>query len=191
MNKRVAFCICLFVLSGVSVAAAQEDADFTEVRQQAERRAKKQRDMLIREIALLRRTVDSLKALNADTPTVPAMQSILDLKLAQEQTERSLAGARIVAADGTYLGMLGPAYDPESIFCSYGPYGATYSTKSIWCTYGDYGAPYNELSPFCPFSAKPPKIIVDGEAVASLTVGFHGWPVSISPYTLKEIFAGQ
>lgn len=191
MTIRTIICVCVLMLCLGAVAAAQEKAESDSLQEQAQERSEKQHELLIREISILRRQIDSLKQYDEADHNLPAMKAILDYKLSQEGLQRSLSGAKIVAADGAYLGLLAPAYDNESIFCSYGPYGAAHSEKSIWCSYGIYGATHNELSPFCPYSTRPPKIMVNGQAVASLTTGFHGWPVSISPYTLKEIFAGN
>ncbi len=79
--------------------------------------------------------------------------------------------AYIEAADGTFLGKLNPnEYDSESIFNEYGNFGSEYSPTSIFNEYGSYGGDYSSLSPFNEYSSTPPKIIVNGQVIAFLTV---------------------
>jgi hypothetical protein len=75
-----------------------------------------------------------------------------------------LEGAKIVAQDGTFLGIItSNKYDTKSICNRYGDHGSKYSASSIWNQYGDYGSPYAEFSPWNPYSSKPPLILaVDG-----------------------------
>jgi len=189
--KRFLIITCSLMVFVTSIVWAQQKARIDGLETQARNLAQKRQKLLEKHIELLKQQLALLKRQAPGSKAVLAMQSILDLKLSQERVRSTLSGASIVAADGTYLGRLGPTYDTESIFCSYGTYGATYSTESIWCTFGDYGASYSDLSPFCSYSTEPPKIIVDGTVVASLTVGWLGFPLSISPHTLKAIFAEE
>lgn len=188
---RLVFLTCALAVCVSSLVWAQERPQTVELQKQAREVAQKRQELLEKQIEILKQQLALLKQRSPQSKAVWAMQSILDLKFSQELVKSTLAGGRIIADDGTYLGRIGPTYDTDSIFCSYGPYGASYSTKSIWCTYGTYGASYNVLSPFCSYSKTPPKIIVDGIVVASLTVGWQGFPVSISPNALKAIFADE
>ncbi len=69
-------------------------------------------------------------------------------------------GAKIVAQDGTFLGLITTNhYDADSICNPYGDHGSKYADSSIFNPYGDYGSPYAEFSPWNPYSAKPPFIL--------------------------------
>ena len=175
----------------VLVSDTQSEPHTDALEKQIRELSQKRQELLGKQIELMKQQLDLLERRTPGSKAVLAMQSILDLKISQERVRNTLHGARIVAGDGTYLGRIAPSYDSESIFCTYGTYGATYSSKSIWCTYGEYGASYSELSPFCSYSSNPPSIIVDGQIVASLTVGWLGFPVSISPVALKALFADE
>jgi hypothetical protein len=186
--KKLAFLTSALATCVASVVWAQGTLQ-TDDLQKRERELSNLRQQLFEsQVQILQEQLDILKSRSPQSQAVLAMQSILDLKLSQERVRSALAGGRVIAEDGTYLGRIGPTYDSESIFCSYGPYGASYSTQSIWCSHGTYGASYNVQSPFCSYSTTPPKIIVDGSVVASLTVGTRGFPVSVSPNALKGIF---
>ena len=77
----------------------------------------------------------------------------------------------IEAQDGTFLGKLNPnKYDQESIFNRFGSYGNQFSQVSIFNRYSPYGSQFSDLSPFNKFSNTPPKIYVDGNFVAYLSV---------------------
>jgi hypothetical protein len=90
------------------------------------------------------------------------------------------------AADGTFLGKLTPnEYDSESIFNEYGNYGSEYSPTSIFNSYGSYGSEYSNLSPFNEYTTTPPKIIVNGQVVAFLTVNEYLSP-RVNPKSVKE-----
>ncbi len=188
---RLVFLTCALAVFLPSLVWAQERPQTPELQRQARELAQKRQELLDKQLEILKEQLEHLKRRSPQSKAVSAMQAILDLKLSQERVKSTLDGGRIIADDGTYLGRVGPTYDTDSIFCSYGPYGASYSTKSIWCTYGTYGASYNLLSPFCSYSTTPPKIIVGGIVVASLTVGWLGIPVSISPNALKAIFVDE
>jgi hypothetical protein len=189
--KTLVFLTCTFALSVTCLIWAQDRQRTDDPQRQTQELAQKRQELFEKQIEILKQQIDLLKRQSPQSRSVLAMQSILDLKLSQERLKTALAGAKIIADDGTYLGTIGPTYNTESIFCSYGTYGAEYSTKSIWCTYGEYGASYNVLSPFCSYSTKPPKIIVDGTVVATLTVSWMGFPTSVSPNALKAIFADE
>jgi len=81
-----------------------------------------------------------------------------------------LEGAKIIAADGTFLGTLDDSYSEDSIFNDYSDYGAEYSSDSIWNEYNDWGNSYSLTSPFNEHAADPPILIKEGEIVGKLTV---------------------
>lgn len=94
--------------------------------------------------------------------------------------------AYIEADDGTFLGKLNPnQYDSDSIFNEYGGYGSTYSPTSIFNEYGSYGGEYSSLSPFNEYTSSPPKIIVNGKAIAHLTVNEYLNP-RVNPKKIKQ-----
>lgn len=189
--KRPLALIVVMALAVALTSHAQSQNDTIGLQKQAREMAQKRQDFLEKQIEILKQQLDLMKQVAPKSQAILAMQSILELKLSQARVRDAFDGAQIVAGDGKYLGRIGPSYDSESIFCTYGDYGATYSTNSIWCTYGDYGASYSELSPFCSYSSKPPRIIVDGKVVASLTIGWFGDPVSLSPHALKALFTDE
>lgn len=189
--KSTVLLACVATLCIVGLAWTQEKPSTADLQKQAQELEQKRQELLEKQLEVLKQRLDILKRESPNSKAIVAMQSILDLKLCQQRVKSALGGAKIVADDGTYLGRIGPTYDTESIFCSYGTFGASYSTTSIWCTYGTYGASYNLLSPFCSYSTKPPKIMQDGTLVASLTVRWMGSPLSISPNALRAIFADE
>lgn len=82
-----------------------------------------------------------------------------------------LLDAKIVAADGTFLGKISKnQYDSESISNPYGNYGSRYSSQSILNPYGNYGSEYGSQSPLNPYSSAPPRIVKDSVIIAYLTV---------------------
>jgi len=94
--------------------------------------------------------------------------------------------AYLEANDGTFLGKLNPnEYDSESIFNEYGNFGSEYSPTSIFNQYGSYGGEYSSLSPFNEYSSTPPKIVVNGQFIAYLTVNEYLSP-RISPRKAKQ-----
>lgn len=94
--------------------------------------------------------------------------------------------ARIMAADGTFLGNINTnAYDQNSIFNDYGPFGGQYSRTSIFNEYGSYGGQYASGSPFNQYTSTPPSVFVDGKFVAYLTVNQFKSP-RIDPNHLKS-----
>ena len=155
--KKILSLACLIVLNVTTIVIAQDKPNVEALENQTRELAARRQELREKQIELLEQRLELLKRQSPESKAVLAMQAILDLQLSQERVRSALLGAKIVADDGTYLGRIGPTYDGESIFCSYGKYGADYSTKSIWCTYGTYGASYNVLSPFCSYSTKPPK----------------------------------
>lgn len=93
-----------------------------------------------------------------------------------------LGGAKVVADDGKFLGIVGDKYDSNSISNEYGAYGSEYRTNSIMNEYGTYGGQYSSLSPFNKYTSTPPKIILGDGRWAYLTVNQHLNP-RISPWS--------
>lgn len=99
--------------------------------------------------------------------------------------------AYIEAEDGAFLGKLNPnEYDQDSVFNEYGSYGSEYSPTSIFNKYGSYGGEYSNLSPFNEYTSNPPKIIVNGQFVAYLTVNEYLSP-RIDPRQIKQWARGN
>ena len=81
-----------------------------------------------------------------------------------------LEGARIIAGDGTFLGVISTRrFDPDSIASEFGEYGSEFKPGSIFNKLGQYGNSLSGLSPFNPMAATPPKIFKDDRFVAYLT----------------------
>src|SRR5690242_12467515 len=92
-----------------------------------------------------------------------------------------LDGLRLVAQDGTYLGMVscGSIGNPYSI------YGSRYGVHSIWNKFSLYGNEYGVYSPWNPYSVKPPILINGNDDVAYVTTNRYKNP-SISPIELES-----
>jgi hypothetical protein len=82
----------------------------------------------------------------------------------------ALAGARIVAADDTNLGVIASPYARDSVLNESGPFGSTYGTHSIWNPHGRYGSETSHLSAMNPHTRTPPSIMQDGRRIGLLTV---------------------
>ncbi len=79
-------------------------------------------------------------------------------------------GSRIIAPDGTYLGMvLADTANPQSIINSWGQYGFSQSPTSILNPSIPYGGDNGIFSPFNPLSPSPPSIYKDGKFFSYLT----------------------
>jgi hypothetical protein len=76
-----------------------------------------------------------------------------------------LEGGRIVADDGTFLGIVSRNnLNADSIANDLGQYGSNLSAKSIFNDLGRYGGDISPMSPFNELSVRPPKIITqDGK----------------------------
>lgn len=89
--------------------------------------------------------------------------------MAQSSICSAVEGAKIVASDGKYLGVISNKYDSNSIYNKYGEYGNKYNSNSIWNKYGEYGNKYNSLSWSNRYSSDPPKIIKGRYIIGYLT----------------------
>lgn len=202
MVVAVGISVLTYEIDGIAQPVGQSPAPDPEALRRAEAQLLKARqellekeaDLLKTQTDLLGKQVESMKKSPKTAKAAAALAAILDLKSAelklsqaQFNAQRALQGARIIAADGHFIGQIGPTYDTESIFCTHGNYGATYSQNSMWCTYGKYGATYQELSPFCSYSMKPPKLVVDDTEVASVSVSGVTGQVAVSPVALRGL----
>jgi hypothetical protein len=79
-----------------------------------------------------------------------------------------LEGSKVIAEDGTYLGIIGESYESDSIYNDYSDYGNDYG-DTIWNDYSDYGNDYSSQSPFNDYASDPPILLKDGEVVGKLT----------------------
>jgi hypothetical protein len=102
-------------------------------------------------------------------PGLPANHEDVFLRLRRELTDLvpvprleeidALAGAAIVADDGTFLGVLARhAGVTDSVADGSGPYGDPASEISIFNPTGPYGSPESTLSPYHPESDTPPRL---------------------------------
>lgn len=93
-----------------------------------------------------------------------------EAKKSIEQFE-SLEGAKIYAADSTFLGTISRnSHSPDSLSNPYSVYGNAFNVGSLFNQYGQYGNPFSLLSPFNQYSRTPPRIVRGQEVVAYLTV---------------------
>ena len=116
------------------------------------------------------------------------LPSLLAGRVIKSETEAKQVRGElfIVAGDGTFLGKLNPnVYDNESIFNEYGPYGSRYSQTCIFNPYSPYGGQYSTLSPFNENAANPPKVFLNGEFAAFLTVNQYKTP-RVDPNSIME-----
>jgi len=92
-------------------------------------------------------------------------------------SESNLLGAEIWAADGTFLGVVAPAYDCyESIANLDGPHGDRWSPHSIWnrdCPYGSY---YSAQSAWDPDTWTPPRLYRGNLFIGYVTVNTDLYP---------------
>ncbi|MGE0553589.1 MAG: Ig domain-containing protein [Gemmatimonadales bacterium] len=88
----------------------------------------------------------------------------------------AIAGASVVAQDGTYLGRLTNKFDSQSIYNPFGTYGSQYSSLSVNNPYGKYGSPYSSYSAFNPYATQPPILVKNSVAIAYFTVNVYKTP---------------
>ena len=95
-------------------------------------------------------------------------------------------GARIVAEDNVFLGILGPAWMIDSIYNSNSSYGSTWSQNSIFNTSSTYGNNYSNESAFNEHANNPPKIYSkDNELIGFLSVSSSWNNEYYDPYDFK------
>lgn len=129
----------------------------------------------------------------ANSSAANTAQSAPDDTLFADEDETStkeeffqILGSRIIAPDGTYLGMvLADTANPQSIINSWGQYGFSQSPSSIFNPSIPYGGEKGIFSPFNPQSPSPPSIYKDGKFFAYLTDNENYQPRS-APHKLIE-----
>ncbi len=95
-----------------------------------------------------------------------------------------LLGGRIIAPDGTYLGMIvADTANPQSIINVTGQYGSGQSVSSILNSTIPYGGEKGIFSPFNPQSPSPPSIYKDGKFFTYLSEN-DAYRPRTSPYRL-------
>ena len=96
-----------------------------------------------------------------------------------------LAGAKIIAKDGTYLGTLSEKYNSDSIFNEHSVHGSTYSSNSIWNRFSEYGNEYSSQSAFNDHAANPPVLLKDGEVIGRISTDPYAYD-GTNPLRLGE-----
>lgn len=82
-----------------------------------------------------------------------------------------LYNAKVIADDGTFLGVISQDKDDTNSICNpYGNYGSKISLNSIFNPVGEYGNKFSHLSPFNELTDTPPKIIKDNLVLGYLTL---------------------
>jgi len=81
-----------------------------------------------------------------------------------------IAGASVIANDGTYLGRLTNSGDAESVYNPYGTYGSPTGALSIYNRNGTYGNQYSVKSPWNPSTATPPTLTKNSSTLGSFTL---------------------
>lgn len=76
--------------------------------------------------------------------------------------------ARIMAADGTFLGSFSSAGQPDSILNKNGRFGSPSSPDSLWNRSGPYGSTKSIKSPMNPHGGRPAQLVKDGKVVGRL-----------------------
>jgi hypothetical protein len=82
----------------------------------------------------------------------------------------SLVGARLVADDGEFIGVISSSrFSSDSICNDFGDYGSSFSSKSIKNEFGQYGSRFSPLSAYNQFATTPPTIFRGGLIVGVLS----------------------
>jgi uncharacterized protein YjdB len=81
-----------------------------------------------------------------------------------------IAGASVIANDGTYLGRLTNSSDAESVYNPYGAYGSATGVLSIYNRNGTYGNQYSVKSPWNPNTATPPVLTKNSVTLGMFTL---------------------
>lgn len=87
-----------------------------------------------------------------------------------------VANARILAADGTYLGSFSSAGQPDSILNKNGRFGNATSPTSLWNRNGPYGSDKSDKSPMNAHGGRPAQLVKNGKVVGRMLHGsLRGW----------------
>lgn len=81
-----------------------------------------------------------------------------------------VAGASVIASDGTYLGRLTAPTDAESVYNPLGAYGSLSGVHSIYNGNGTYGSPFSLKSPWNPYTSTPPTLVKNSAAIGTFTL---------------------
>lgn len=96
-----------------------------------------------------------------------------------------IAGGRVIATDGKFIGSLTNRYNAESVLNQYGTYGGKYEPLSIYYQYGEYGSRYSPKSAYNPYTSTPPRITFANGTFVWLTVSTAFAGSSVSPDLVK------
>lgn len=100
--------------------------------------------------------------------------------------EWPVLGAKIWAADGTFLGVISlDTKDPYSVTNPDGRFGHPQSPESIWNYDGRFGSLDYDLSPWCETATRPPQLLLDGQFRGYLTANEQVFP-RVDPYWLGD-----
>jgi hypothetical protein len=128
----------------------------------------------------------SIPSTQAQPYLAAASDSLSDDEEDPEMREEffQLLGARIIAPDGTYLGMIvADTANPQSIINGSGQYGSAQSASCILNASIPYGGEKGIFSPFNPQSPSPPSIYKDGKFFTYLSEN-DAYRPRTSPYKL-------
>lgn len=80
---------------------------------------------------------------------------------------------RLIAADGTFLGIASSGLGADSVCNTVGLYGSKVSSTSIFNTVGTYGSPVSSQSAYSTITSTPPAIVcpVPNTIIAYVTKG--------------------
>ena len=79
--------------------------------------------------------------------------------------------ARILAADGTYLGLLTDQQHRESVMNKNGPYGSATAANSLWNPSSPYGSASSRKSPMNGHNGLPAQLVKNGQVVGKVMRG--------------------
>jgi Big-like domain-containing protein len=80
-----------------------------------------------------------------------------------------VAGGKIFAQDGEYLGRLTNQFDGQSILNGFGSYGNQFSPTSIYNSFSKYGNQFSALSAYNTLASTPPQLFVGTQFAAYVT----------------------
>ena len=97
----------------------------------------------------------------------------------------TVAGGEIYADNSQYLGRLTNQFDNQSILNTFGPYGSEFSSTSMYNEFSQYGSPFSTLSAYNSLATTPPRLFVNGYAVAYVTKNTLRTPL-VDPDALRS-----
>jgi uncharacterized protein YjdB len=114
-----------------------------------------------------------------------AVLTVVPAPTASPSVCTQIAGGRVIATDGKFIGSLTNRYDSESVLNPYGRYGGKYEPLSIYYQYGEYGSRYSLKSAYNPYTTTPPRITFTNGTFVWLTVSTAFAGTSVSPDLVK------